>query len=181
MITMTTTTSQSRSEVTRRAWEKRHLNPNDRTTKHGQTLRGKATPTYVSWACARRRCHNRNHHKWPSYGGAGVTFCERWNNFENFLRDMGERPQGTTLDRIDGSKGYEPGNCRWATAKEQALNKAGIRRYAFHGQMLSIGELRDLTQLSDSLLRGRIVTRGWDAEKAVSTPRTTKFLRKSVA
>jgi hypothetical protein len=82
------------------------------------------TPTHISWSCMITRCTNPNTRHYPRYGGRGIAVCDRWrNSFENFLADMGERPDGTTLDRYPNRDGnYEPGNCRWATAKEQATN-----------------------------------------------------------
>ena len=88
-------------------------------TKHGMSRTG----MYKAWTQMLQRCNNPNTKEFPAYGGAGIRVCERWYDFENFLADMGARPEGTSLDRIDGTRGYEPGNCRWATAKEQLANR----------------------------------------------------------
>ncbi len=76
-------------------------------------------PLYETWRGMKQRCRNPNHHAYKYYGGKGVTVCERWNNFEVFLEDMGSKPVGTSLDRIDSTGIYEPSNCRWATAPIQ--------------------------------------------------------------
>lgn len=88
-------------------------------TRHGKA-RG---PAWVSWQEMRRRCEKPHAPGYQHYGGRGITVCERWQSFDNFLADMGDRPERTTLDRIDVNGHYEPGNCRWADSKTQAANK----------------------------------------------------------
>lgn len=79
--------------------------------------------THGSWRDARSRCRNPNNKDYPNYGGRGIIFCERWDDYRLFLLDMGKRPQGLTLDRIDVNGHYEPGNCKWSTPLEQANNR----------------------------------------------------------
>ena len=100
-----------------------------RSEIHAEKCRSRATHrltktrTYKSWLSMKERCLNPNATRYPDYGAKGITICERWaSSFEGFLADMGERPVGKTLDRIDGTKGYEPSNCRWATYAEQTYN-----------------------------------------------------------
>jgi hypothetical protein len=90
--------------------------------KHGHT-KGKESRTYNTWRCMLRRCYDPKHGAYPIYGGAGVAVHPDWMSFENFLRDMGERPPDTTLDRKEITGNYEPGNCRWMNATVQAENK----------------------------------------------------------
>lgn len=80
-------------------------------------------PLYMTWLTMRQRCRNPKAKGFRNYGGRGITVCDRWDDFETFVEDMGEKPPGTTLDRIDNDGNYEPSNCRWATAKEQLKNK----------------------------------------------------------
>lgn len=83
---------------------------------------GKQTSTYRIWAGMKNRCLNPKNKDFKHYGGRGITVCDQWMTFSNFFADMGERPGKLTLDRIDGAKGYEPDNCRWATMKQQRQN-----------------------------------------------------------
>ncbi len=117
-----------------------------------------------------RRCSSPKDKRWSRYGGRGITVCDRWkDSFINFLEDMGERPEGLTLERIDNDGNYEPSNCKWATKKEQANNKSNIHLVTFNGITQSIRTWCDEL----NLIYGRVLQRvqaGWAIEDAFFKP-----------
>ena|SRR3990167_8379272 len=101
-------------------------------TTHGMSKTG----TYDTWAGMITRCRNTKHISYLNYGGRGIKVSKRWLKFENFFADMGERPVGKSLDRINTNGNYEPDNCRWASRKEQILNQRRVIFYAYAGKVL---------------------------------------------
>lgn len=97
------------------------------------------------WLSMRNRCNNRNYKQYKDYGGRGIKVCERWSNFENFLEDMGERPKGFQIDRVDNGGDYEPSNCRWATRNTQCSNRRDNHLITYKGKT------QNLTQWSKEI------------------------------
>lgn len=133
-------------------------------TRHGRS----ATLQYVAWQLTLDRCSNPNSEGWENYGGRGIAVCERWRDYANFYADMGPRPEHHTLDRIDVNGDYDPGNCRWATAKEQSNNMRTNRRITVFGETRNLGQWAEHVGLPRERIARRL-NRGWPPEKAVWT------------
>lgn len=128
------------------------------------------TPTYQSWIQMKRRCTAPNHHLYARYHGRGITICDRWlTSFENFLADMGVRPTGRTIDRIDNSKGYYPENCRWATPKEQVNNTDHPHLITFDGKTMHVSDWAKHLGIPRAALAMRLCN-GWSIDRALMTP-----------
>lgn len=117
-----------------------------------------------------QRCYRVKEKSYPRYGGSGIKVTERWHKFSNFIADMGDRPPGMSIDRIDNAKGYSLENCRWASAKTQARNRSIVKKVSFLGEELTIPEWAERTGLPYRTLRGRILELKWSPEKAFTTP-----------
>lgn len=115
------------------------------------------------------RCYNETHVHFQHYGGRGISVCDRWHDFDAFASDMGERPEGFSLDRINNDMGYNPQNCRWATAKEQANNRRSNTMIEVGGVEKTLSQWAGDLGTSTSTISARI-NMGWSAEDAVTVP-----------
>ena len=115
------------------------------------------------------RCCNPSDKDWPSYGGRGIKVCDRWLDPTKFIADMGEKPKGASLDRIDNDKGYSPENCRWASPVEQGSNKRNNNRIVIGGVTIHVAEAARKFGISESTIRRRIDA-GLNGDQIVSIP-----------
>jgi hypothetical protein len=136
-------------------------------TTHGHSGR-RRTATYATWEAIKSRCHTPSHSSFAEYGGRGIAVCERWReSFESFLADMGTRPPGLTIDRIDGARGYEPGNCRWASYAEQNRNLRTNRILRHDGREMCLADWALETGLTATCISSRL-RRRWPIAEALS-------------
>jgi hypothetical protein len=144
--------------------------------KWGEKSRHKS---YRVWINMIYRCTKPEHPLWQWYGGRGITVCKEWKTWERFHADMGDPPEGLTLDRIDNSKGYSKDNCRWITMKEQAGNRRNTCRtqlYEFRGKSQTLKDWAKELGIRYTTLYMRIVKNGWDPVEALST--TPSFVKR---
>ena len=124
--------------------------------KHGHTWRGGCSPTYSSWMAMVSRCYRPSSGNYHKYGGAGIAVCDEWRSFASFLKDMGVRPDGTSLDRIDSAKNYTAGNCRWATTQQQSENRSCVHLVEIDGERRTVAEWARRARVSDTAMLYRV-------------------------
>jgi len=135
-------------------------------TTHGAT----GTLTHKRWRAMRSRCLNPSASNYANYGGRGITICDRWSDFESFLADMGECPgPEMTIERLHNSRGYEPGNCIWATKLTQARNTSANRLLTHGGEALCVAEWAEKLSINPRTIISRL-EKGWSDERALTTP-----------
>ena len=135
---------------------------------HGHAGNTKS-PTYLTWRGMKTRCTNPQNASYKNYGAKGISYCERWETFELFLDDMGERPEGMTLDRKDRSKDYSPENCRWATRKQQSQDRSITVWIEHDGRRMCLSDWATETGLKLTTIKYRLDA-GWAIERALTTP-----------
>ncbi len=138
----------------------------------------KNTRIYRIWCSMKARCLNEKNPAYQMYGGSGVSVCERWLVFTNFLEDMGEPQAGLSIEREDNDGNYEPGNCRWATATEQALNRRSNHMMTVDGVTKPMSLWAIDAGLAYSVLHQRVYAYGWSPEVAIKTPLTRQRKRR---
>jgi len=125
-------------------------------------------PLYRSYAAMKGRCRNPNDKSYKNYGGRGITVCNRWNDFANFLEDMGERPEGMSLERKDNNGNYEPSNCKWATRSDQQNNRRSNRLFTINGKTQTFTQwVREVGRTTVRQAGHRFYDHGWSIERTL--------------
>lgn len=138
---------------------------------HKPIKRTKITPrkVYAVWHNMIRRCENPKARNYKNYGGRGIKVCKRWRNLKNFYEDMGECPEGMSIDRIDNDGDYSPANCRWATKKEQSNNTRRNHNIEYAGITMTLAQWSEELGISRAALESRFRS-GWSVERTFSEP-----------
>lgn len=156
-----------RSGNTKSCGHNRYLNAAKASKEKNSTHGMEGTKTYKTWRSIKERCTNENHKSYKYY--KNIEICEKWlKSFEGFLEDMGVRPNGKTIDRIDNNKGYFKENCKWSTPKEQARNRKSNVFLNIGSESKTIAEWSEIYGISQDTLRYRIKS-GWSHEDAITT------------
>ena len=150
-----------------KAWFKRGVAQRE---KHGLSK----TKTYKIWSGMLSRCYTPSATGFANYGGRGISVCDRWRIFDNFIADMGECPEGSSIDRIDANGNYEPSNCRWSSRKEQNRNQRDLVMLTLHGRTQCVAAWGEELGITAGTIHSRI-RYGWDVERILTTqPRRHK-------
>ena len=139
----------------------------ERRSTHRHTAGRVVSRIYSIWNNMKRRCYNPKSPNYSYYGGRGITVCDSWHVFENFLADMGEPPSGMTLERIENNVGYCRENCRWATKSEQANNRRSNRILEFDGKSQTMAQWAEETGIKWDTLYNRLRS-GWPIERVLT-------------
>lgn len=141
-----------------------------RSTKHGKATRKNTASEYNIWSAMLGRCYTPTNTSYKRYGGRGIKVCERWHTFENFYADMGQKPPGTSIGRINGDGNYEPSNCRWETVHEQSNNRKNNRVLEFNGRRETIANWAKLTGIHAGTIGSRLRLLNYSVERALTQP-----------
>jgi hypothetical protein len=128
------------------------------------------TPGYYSWLSMKARCRNTKHKSYKDYGGRGIKVCKEWDTYAGFLADMGIRPAGTTIERIDVNGDYEPRNCKWQVSKDQQKNTTRTNWVFYKGELLCLKDACKRKGIKYTSVRKRIDYYAWSIQTAFDTP-----------
>lgn len=146
------------------------LRADNKYVVHGHAVgaKTKASPTYVSWASMHTRCSNENSISYKNYGGKGISICPEWKSFEAFFADMGERPSGSSLERIDSGRDYCKENCVWASRTQQARNRSSVVSVFYEGESKSLSEWCERLNLNYRRMYYLVRTKGIEFSAAIT-------------
>lgn len=138
----------------------------ERNKTHGKSK----SSIYDVWVNMKSRCLNPENKSFKNYGGRGINVCDRWLDFSRFYSDMGETCSTLEIERINNNGDYEPKNCKWATHKEQSVNRRTNNRFVWNGESKTISQLSEESGVNYFKLRARLLRLNWDLERSLTTP-----------